>query len=34
MVDIVAYSEEYHVEILSVSVCQILLGWPNERRKG
>jgi hypothetical protein len=33
MGDIVAYSKEYHVEILSVAVCQILLGWPNEKRK-
>jgi hypothetical protein len=32
--DIVTYSEEYHVEILSVAVCQLLLGWPNEKRKG
>jgi len=33
MEDIVAYSEEYHFEIRSVALCQILLGWPNEKRE-
>jgi len=33
MEDIVVYSAEYHVEILSVAVCQMLLGWPNKKKK-